>query len=101
MPDFNNLDPKKDVTDPKGNKDPNFPRHVHKHVTVVEKDANGKDVVPDGALVVAWKGKQAIYNEFLSVNDADELAAALADGYEDQPVVPAAPVAEKATKKGK
>lgn len=85
MPDFNNLDPKKDVTDPKGTKDPNFPRHVHKHVAVAKKED-----APEGSLVVAWAGKQPIYNVFLSVNNADELAAALKDGYEDQPVVPSA-----------
>lgn len=85
MPDFDNLNPKKNVTDPKGSGDALFPRHVHKHVAVA-KPADA----PEGALVVAWAGKQPIYNEFLSVNNADELAAALKDGYEDQPVVPAA-----------
>lgn len=92
MADFLTTDPKKNVTDPKNlGHVTDYPAHVHKAYTgTIEKDDKGKDIVPDGVLIVAWQGKTPVYNEVRSVADADERKAALADGYADGPQLPKA-----------
>lgn len=67
-------------------------QHLYRRVDVARGDA-----LPDGTLIVAWKGKEPIHNEILDVQDEDAKAAALKDGWSESPVVPKA---EKAEKKG-
>lgn len=79
MAEFDITAPKKAQTDPKnqGAQRVHFPKHVY-------RSAAGPG---EAAIVVAWHGKAPIYNDVLSVGDADALSAALADGYAAAPVL--------------
>lgn len=69
MPDFNALKPEKNITDPKNlGMAGEYPRHVHKWAGTDEKG-------------------YALLNDFKVVTSDEEKAAALADGWNLQPVL--------------
>lgn len=79
MADFDSLEPKKPITDPKnqGVLLAELPRHLYKFAS-----EEGDDTI-----IVAWKGKKAIHNSRTIVNTQKEKAAALKYGYGLQPVL--------------
>lgn len=79
---FDNLNPKRSVTDPAGvgvQSGPRFPAHVHKHVAEAT----------DTSVVVAWNKKQPIHNEYAEAADQPALDALLAEGWSEKPVLEA------------
>lgn len=88
MPDFNQADPKKHITDPKNlGANAQYPSHLFKFTPEPSPTS----------VVVAWKGKEPVHNEIVdAANEADE-AAKVKDGYSLKPVLDA-PGAKKKDK---
>lgn len=73
MADFQNETPGSDITDPKKLREqsPHFPAHLHRHVPEAT----------DTSIIVAWKNKQPIHNEFCEVGTPEELAVKVKEGW--------------------
>lgn len=100
---FNEAAPPKAVTDPEARGEmagPEYPKTMYR---AVEVEA-GADV-PEGAIVVAWRGpgKQAtpVYNEIRHVEDPKAAAKAADEGFADGPVLAADHLADISAAAGK
>jgi hypothetical protein len=91
---FDNLEPKRGITDPEGQGVERrlFPAHLFRFVAP-DDPAN----LDEGTLVVAWTGtsgarrKQTpVHNEMIEVANEKELAEALEDGWAEKPQLEAA-----------
>lgn len=79
--DFNQENPPKRITDPDGaGAQTAFPAHVHRHVVKVDDED-----LPENTVVVAWKGRKPIHNEFREVKDQKALDQALREGFSAKP----------------
>lgn len=78
MPDFNQLAPPMNITDPSASSGAEYPRHLYKHAA----DAS------DTSVVVGWKAKQPVHNEVVTVADGGAKAAKLEEGWSLVPVLP-------------
>jgi hypothetical protein len=76
---FDNQKPDKDVHNPQN---VSSGQHLFKHVSVKKGDE-----LPENTIVVAWKGKEPIHNEFLDVPDEESAKAAIKGGWSVKPVL--------------
>ncbi len=78
MPDFNNLKPEKNITDPKNlGAVTDYPQTLYR----------ATPTPTDTSLIVAWKGKTPVHNELDSAVDDADKANKIKDGWSLAPVV--------------